>query len=135
MAAIQPWSAAGAEKPMITFWPGAAFGFASSLPVLTWVFSFGVLLVQAVSTAPAPTAAPPKRMRRRERLDMFSPRVTGRPLPVAVGGVWVGQLELRPRRWVSDLKRNCWTSTAATMMAPLTMFWASVERLLIAKRL
>jgi hypothetical protein len=53
MAAIQPWSAAGAEKPMTTFWPGAAFGLAELFwLVLTWVFSCGVLLVQAVSRVP-----------------------------------------------------------------------------------
>jgi hypothetical protein len=28
MAATQPWSAAGAENPMITLVPGAAFGLA-----------------------------------------------------------------------------------------------------------
>src|SRR4029453_10802602 len=93
MAAIQPWSAAGAENPMITFWPGAEFGLVSSLSALTWVFSDGVLLVQAVSRAPAPTAAPPKRMRRRDRSDMFSPRVTWRPSRVADRGC--GLISLR----------------------------------------
>ena len=40
MAAIQPWSAAGAENPMVTALPGAEFGFAASGP-LVWVL-FGV---------------------------------------------------------------------------------------------
>jgi hypothetical protein len=84
MAATQPWSAAGAENPMMTFVPGAAFGLLSVSSFLIWVFSPGSLLVQAVSRAPAPRAAPPKRMRRRDRSFIgFLPGVTGRPLPVA----------------------------------------------------
>jgi hypothetical protein len=75
MAATQPWSAAGAENPMTTFAPGAAFGFASEFwSVLIWVFSDGLLLVQAVRTAPAPTAAVPNRMRLRDKADMFPPK-------------------------------------------------------------
>jgi hypothetical protein len=61
IAATQPWSAAGAEKPMMTLVPGAAFAL---LPcwLLTWVLSEVLLLVQAVSRAPAPTVAVPKRI-------------------------------------------------------------------------
>ena len=43
-------------------------------------------------------------------------------------------VRLRDMNWVKDLNRNCWIKTATTMMPPLTMFWTSVGRLLIAKR-
>ena len=66
MAAIQPWSAAGAEKPMTTFVPGALLPPVSVLPpVLVWVLGSCSLLVHAASRAPAPSAAPPRRNRRR----------------------------------------------------------------------
>src|SRR4051794_30829514 len=49
MAPIQPWSAAGAEKPILTFLPGSSFlpaaWFAGAL--LAFSSAFGVLLVQA----------------------------------------------------------------------------------------
>jgi hypothetical protein len=58
IAAIQPWSAAGAEKPMTTFLPG------SSLATFTppwfpppWLVFSGVLPVQAVSVRPTVIAA------------------------------------------------------------------------------
>jgi hypothetical protein len=101
IAATQPWSAAGAEKPMMTFWPGAAFGLASAFwSFLIWVFSDGVLLVQAVRTAPAPTAALPKRIRLRDKVDMIPPRgypATDVPA-IACGRLW----DQRLRSWVRD---------------------------------
>src|SRR3954447_12071259 len=71
MAAIQPWSAAGAEKPMVTGAPGAAFSppVAATLPPLAGGAEAGALLVQAVSAAPAPTPSEPSRNPRRPRLD------------------------------------------------------------------
>src|SRR3954468_24872839 len=75
MAAIQPWSAAGAEKPITTFAPATAFGLAlESVLLLTWAELSGVLLVHAVRTAPAPTAAPPNRMRLRDKADIVPPK-------------------------------------------------------------
>src|SRR5215217_8193568 len=66
MAAIQPWSAAGAEKPMVTALPAAALGLVPASAPLVWA-AFGVsLLVHAASSALAPTAVPPMRKRRRE---------------------------------------------------------------------
>src|SRR6185503_10179866 len=67
MARIQPWSAAGAENPMVTALPGAALS-----PVFTLVWPelsvfLSLLEVQAARTAPALMAAPPKRIRRRDR--------------------------------------------------------------------
>src|ERR1700753_2583803 len=75
IAAIQPWSAAGAEKPMVTFSPDAALGLAlASVLVFTCAVLSGSLLVQAVRRARAPTAAPPNRMRLRDKADMIPPR-------------------------------------------------------------
>ena len=47
MAAIQPWSAAGAEKPMVTFLPGSAFGLPASAPLVCAVVGAVSLLVHA----------------------------------------------------------------------------------------
>ncbi len=68
MAAIQPWSAAGAEKPMVTGAPGSALpppgaGATAGPPAPP----AGSLLVQAVSAAPAPTPSAPVRNLRRRR--------------------------------------------------------------------
>ena len=41
----------------------------------------------------------------------------------------------RPKSWVTLRNCTCWIRTAATMMPPLTMFCASVDRPLMAKRL
>src|SRR3954468_7639575 len=141
MAAIQPWSAAGAEKPMTTFCPGAAFGLASPPPVLIWELLPGSLLVQPASTAPAPRAAPLRRSRRRSRTDMGGlQRVyrARRPSAFVTAAIDEGRDQpgrTREKRFVRERYRNCWISTAATMMPPLTMFWTSVDRLLMAKRL
>ncbi|GAA2221775.1 hypothetical protein GCM10010429_56200 [Micromonospora olivasterospora] len=68
MAAIQPWSAAGAEKPMVTFLPGAALPPESvSAALVCAAVGAASLLVHAVSRAPAPSAAPPNSSRRRDR--------------------------------------------------------------------
>src|SRR4051794_7981405 len=78
MAAIQPWSAAGAEKPIVTALPGVslplppepeAAGAAADV-----VEAAGSLLVQAASAAPAPIAPTPNNSPRRPRtvLEVFS---------------------------------------------------------------
>jgi hypothetical protein len=64
MAAIQPWSAAGAENPMVTVFPVAVFAFgAAAATLVTGVDA--LLLVQAVSTPPALSPAAPSNMLRR----------------------------------------------------------------------
>ena len=68
IAAIQPWSAAGAEKPMVTGAPGAeppAAGAGATAGPPAGVA--GSLLVHAVSAAPAPTPRAPVRNLRRCR--------------------------------------------------------------------
>jgi hypothetical protein len=72
IAAIQPWSAAGAEKPMTTFVPAAALAL-SLVAVFTWAVFRGSLLVQAVSRAPAPTAALPNKRFLLDRTAMAGP--------------------------------------------------------------
>src|SRR5690606_6394025 len=62
-AAIQPWSAAGAENPMVTCLPALSLSPAS---VPAWGFPppetpSSVLLVQAAARPPAARAAPPSR--------------------------------------------------------------------------
>jgi hypothetical protein len=64
IAAIQPWSAAGAEKPIVTSLPAWAFALSPS-PLICASFGSASLLVHAVSSAPAPSAAPPNSSRRR----------------------------------------------------------------------
>ena len=61
IAAIQPWSAAGAEKPMVTVGPDPAL--APALGAATFPVGAGpagVLLVHAVSAAPAPRPSAPE---------------------------------------------------------------------------
>jgi hypothetical protein len=57
MAAIQPWSAAGAEKPMTTFWPGAALlppdPAAGALAAGALAVGAGVLPVQPATASRA----------------------------------------------------------------------------------
>src|SRR4051794_41968251 len=73
MAAIQPWSAAGAEKPMVTARPGAELGPAAGPPLgAGGGAACGVLLVHAASAAPAPTARAPERKPRRGRKGAVS---------------------------------------------------------------
>jgi hypothetical protein len=68
IAAIQPWSAAGARKPMVTFGPSSALPPSPPLPTTALASpSSSLFPVQPVRTAPAPTAAPPSRKRRRPR--------------------------------------------------------------------
>src|SRR3954467_2431581 len=65
MAAIQPWSAAGAEKPMVTALPGVSLA-AGAAPVEDVVVDEAtLLLVHAVRAAPAPRAPAPRSRPRR----------------------------------------------------------------------
>ena len=60
MAPIQPWSAAGAEKPMVTALPGASslpLAAAAAVAAAVVVDDAALLLVQAVRAAPAPSGA------------------------------------------------------------------------------
>src|SRR5882757_7936757 len=65
MAAIQPWSAAGAENPMVTARPGAALSPAGGAEPAPGPAAGAALLVHAVSAAPAPTPSAPVRNPRR----------------------------------------------------------------------
>jgi hypothetical protein len=56
MPAIQPWSAAGAEKPMTTVSPGSSLSLAALLPPPPPELS-GVFPVQPASRTPTPTSA------------------------------------------------------------------------------
>src|SRR4051812_24117053 len=66
MAAIQPWSAAGAEKPMVTAGPDAVLAAAVGAAAAP-AGAAGVLLVQALSAAPAPRPSAPSSTLRRPR--------------------------------------------------------------------
>src|SRR5690606_7425353 len=69
IAAIHPWSAAGAENPITTLGPGWSLSVPARAACWAGVDELcaGSLPVQAVSRAPAPTAAPPSRKPRRPR--------------------------------------------------------------------
>src|SRR5829696_10098069 len=69
IAAIQPWSPCGPEKPIVTSLPGAALSpaGAAAWPLFSAAGVSGSLLVQAARTAPAPTTPPTARKRRRSR--------------------------------------------------------------------
>ena len=68
MAAIQPWSAAGAENPMVTGRPGAAASPpGAAAPGAGAEAAGGALLVHAVSAMPAPTPSAPVSNPRRRR--------------------------------------------------------------------
>ena len=71
MAAIQPWSAAGAEKPMVTCLPFAALSPAATATFAVLASSSLELLVQAASAA-TDRAPPPRRKPRRPREDGVS---------------------------------------------------------------
>src|SRR4051795_11470634 len=77
MPAIQPWSAAGAEKPMVTVSPDLSLLLLALLPPPLPELS-GVFPVQPARRAPTPTAATAMVVRRRYPrclvADMFSPR-------------------------------------------------------------
>src|SRR3954462_8412923 len=77
MPAIQPWSAAGAEKPMVTVSPDLSLLLLAWLPPPLPELS-GVFPVQPARRAPTPTAATAMVVRRRYPrclvADMFSPR-------------------------------------------------------------
>src|SRR3954454_14157908 len=87
MPAIQPWSAAGAEKPMVTVLPVSSLELAALLPPPPPELS-GVLPVQAVMSTPTPISAATAVVRRRYgrclAADMFSPRY--RSLAPSPGG-------------------------------------------------
>src|SRR3954453_18036446 len=77
MPAIQPWSAAGAEKPMVTLSPDSSLLLEALLPPPLPELS-GVFPVQPARRAPTPTIATAVDVRRRYPrclvADMFSPR-------------------------------------------------------------
>src|SRR6185312_230819 len=66
IAAIQPWSAAGAENPMVTAGPAAVLAPAVGAATDP-AGAAGVLLVQALSAAPAPSPSAPRSTLRRPR--------------------------------------------------------------------
>src|SRR3954471_10292746 len=70
MAAIQPWSAAGAEKPMVTALPGVSLPLplAAALAEDVVADDATLLLVHAVRAAPAPRAPAPRSRPRRPRI-------------------------------------------------------------------
>src|SRR3954447_12365848 len=66
MAAIQPWSAAGAEKPMVTALPGVSLPLGAAAAAEDVVVDdAALLLVHAVRAAPAPRAPAPRSRPRR----------------------------------------------------------------------
>jgi hypothetical protein len=71
MAPIQPWSAAGAEKPMTTSSPGSSFSVVVTGPVAAASSSRGSLLTQPVTTSAAQAAAmkAPETLRVRTAVD------------------------------------------------------------------
>src|SRR4051794_33204397 len=78
---IQPWSAAGAEKPMVTFLPLSSFELAALLPpplLLLLAVLSALLLVHPLTRTTAPIAQAAVDVRRRNRrclvADMNSPR-------------------------------------------------------------
>src|SRR6059058_6086086 len=83
IAAIQPWSAAGAEKPMVICWPAASLLLLAvpppPPPLLDGALALGLLLVQPVTRTAAPaTQATVDSTRRNGRClvaDMLSPGV------------------------------------------------------------
>src|SRR3954465_8370311 len=98
MPAIQPWSAAGGENPMVTLSPGSSFELAALFvppPVLLALELSGVLLVHPVTRAAAPTVQTAVVIRRRKRrclvADMcFSLRIVSLA-PMARSSWWAGQ--------------------------------------------
>src|SRR4051794_40521628 len=131
MAAIQPWSAAGAEKPMVTAFPGVAALGAAPPPLGAGAGAAaggGGLPVHAASAAPAPAARlpagkPPRPTKRATERAGSSGSGIVALLLLVIGG----QLSARRAR--------VWNSTTATMIRPLAMFWTSVARLLRMNRL
>ena len=98
MPAIQPWSAAGAEKPMVTVSPSSSFELAAfSVPPPPEPWLSGSLLVQPATRAPAPTNATAVVIRRRVRslaADMCLSSVRCTPAGGRDGwvGGWCGQV-------------------------------------------
>ena len=143
MAPIQPWSACGAEKPMVTCLPGGrcrrrtrpggVARLAGVVPLL--------LLVQAVSSgagaerAAAPSSEPAATgMADGPVMRADTCAVLRHVGAAAAGGLRcgcgaAGQVAAR----APSARR--WSSTAATMITPLAMFWTSVARLLRMKML
>src|SRR3954451_8664871 len=100
IAAIQPWSAAGAEKPMVTVLPVSSLLLAALLPPQLLELS-GVLLVQPATRPAAPTTQTAVVIRRRNGrclvADMLSPRVIASlaGLGQVVGGAAGGRAAVR----------------------------------------
>src|SRR4051812_36284217 len=100
MAAIQPWSAAGAEKPMVTALPGVSLPLAAAVDADVAVDDATLLLVHAVRAAPAPRAPAPRSRPRRPRsgpldegdiVDLFRRDVQPGWVAVGTGGArWYG---------------------------------------------
>src|SRR4051812_29970757 len=88
MPDIQPWSAAGAEKPMTSLSPGLSLLLDALLAPALLPELAGVFPVQPARRAPAPTSATAVVVRRRNPrclvADMFSPRY---PLLAPIGQV------------------------------------------------
>src|SRR5262245_23837304 len=78
MAAIQPWSAAGAEKPILMALPGAVLSPWLLLTVWLFVLSLLSLPVHAVSSTPAPATDPTASSRRRDRDAVMETSWSGR---------------------------------------------------------
>ncbi len=121
MPAIQPWSAAGAENPMVTVSPASSLSLTALLPPLSPELS-GSLPVQPAIRTPAPMSATVVDARRRYPrclvADIFSPRVSppwrrrqvvggvscggsGRP-----GGLPGGADPRRVRSWARPIPRG-----------------------------
>src|SRR3954469_8557789 len=101
MAAIQPWSAAGAEKPMVTALPGVSLPLGAAAAAEDVVVDdAALLLVHAVRAAPAPRAPAPRSRPRRPRIgpldegdivDLFRWDVQPGWVAVGTGGArWYG---------------------------------------------
>src|SRR4051812_27247091 len=72
MAPVQPWSAAGAEKPIVTGFPGASELLEDGAATRSLAeFPSSPLPVQPLRTTPAPIAAPPNRKPRRPRARLI----------------------------------------------------------------
>src|SRR4051812_13103635 len=102
MPAIQPWSAAGAEKPMTTVSPDSSLSLTALLPPLLLSPELsGVLPVQAVRSTPTPISAAAVDVRRRygRCLDADMESLLGvAVLAPSPGRLWV------VRWWVGQIR-------------------------------
>ncbi len=101
IAASQPWSAAGPEKPIVTVSPVSSFELAAfSVPPLVSPVGSGSLLVQPVSTTAetARAATPVSSLRRRGRVETDM---------VVLLVVWMGS---EMCRGACRITGSCWTA-------------------------